>query len=76
MDMLAMFAVYIGFRVKELIQRERPSQLVQRSSMPYCGMLERCLHNSIACCQDLHLSCVRFDMSVLLWSEAELMIEY
>jgi hypothetical protein len=34
-------------------------------------MLERCLkimQNNVACFQELHLSFVRFDASVLLWS--------
>jgi hypothetical protein len=36
-----------------------------------CRMLERCLKmllNSIACFQELNLSFVRIDVSVLLWS--------
>jgi hypothetical protein len=36
-----------------------------------CRMLERCLkmvQNSVTCFQELHLSFVRFDVSVLMWS--------
>jgi hypothetical protein len=46
----------IRFLDEEIIQKERQSELVQE------------LQNSISCFQELHLSFVRFDVSVLLWS--------
>jgi hypothetical protein len=63
-------AMQIGFYDKKIIERERQTVL----TCPVCHALSnawemsKTLKKHIACFQELHLSLVRFDVSVLLWS--------